>query len=73
MRRRLVPPQWVGTPPTGNPGSATVYVLKNTGKLVVNTGKTQGIQSKPECGHPVLPVTVSCDSYGHCYRHWCCG
>ena len=29
-----------------------IYVLKNTGKLVVNTGKTQGIQSKPECGHP---------------------
>ena len=29
-----------------------IYVLKNTGKLVVNPGKTQGIQSKPERGHP---------------------
>ena len=25
MHQRLVPPQWVSTPPTGNPGSATGY------------------------------------------------
>ena len=29
-----------------------MYGLKNTGKFVMNTGKTQRKQSKPERGHP---------------------
>ena len=28
VRRRLAPPQWVGAPPTGNPGSATDCLCK---------------------------------------------
>ena len=32
MRRRLAPPQWVGAPLTGNPGSATENVQLEQGQ-----------------------------------------
>ena len=35
-RRRLAPPQWLGAPPTGNPGSATAYLFKSTYYFIIN-------------------------------------